>query len=123
MPTSQKPAAKSVPAKAAAKPAAKSAARKTAAPDEVEELSTKKAAAPAKKAGRPAKGAAAAEKSTPAKRGRPGKAGAKEVEDEDLSDIEADLEGEPGAEAAPAEGVVEKVKPLRMKISKAKERA
>ncbi|MBP6666365.1 MAG: RNA polymerase sigma factor RpoD [Ottowia sp.] len=124
MPTSQKPAAKSAPAKAAAKPAAKSAARKTAAPDEVEELSTKKAAAaPAKKAGRPAKGAAAAEKSTPAKRGRPGKAGAKEVEDEDLSDIEADLEGEPEAEAAPAEGVVEKVKPLRMKISKAKERA
>ena len=124
MPTSQKPAAKSAPAKAAAKPAAKSAARKTAAPDEVEELSTKKAAAaPAKKAGRPAKGAAAAEKSTPAKRGRPGKAGAKEVEDADLSDIEADLEGEPEAEAAPAEGVVEKVKPLRMKISKAKERA
>ena len=124
MPTSQKPAAKSAPAKAAAKPAAKSAARKTAAPDEVEELSTKKAAAaPAKKAGRPAKGAAAAEKSTPAKRGRPGKAGAKEVEVEDLSDIEADLEGEPEAEAAPAEGVVEKVKPLRMKISKAKERA
>ena len=124
MPTSQKPAAKSAPAKAAAKPAAKSAARKTAAPDEVEELSTKKAAAaPAKKAGRPAKGAAAAEKSTPAKRGRPGKAGAKEVEDEDLSDIEADLEGEPEAEAAPAEGVVETVKPLRMKISKAKERA
>ena len=124
MPTSQKPAAKSAPAKAAAKPAAKSAARKTAAPDEVEELSTKKAtAAPAKKAGRPAKRAAAAEKSTPAKRGRPGKAGAKEVEDEDLSDIEADLEGEPEAEAAPAEGVVEKVKPLRMKISKAKERA
>ena len=124
MPTSQKPAAKSAPAKAAAKPAAKSAARKTAAPDEVEELGTKKAAAaPAKKAGRPAKGAAAAEKSTPAKRGRPGKAGAKEVEDADLSDIEADLEGEPEAEAAPAEGVVEKVKPLRMKISKAKERA
>ena len=123
MPTSQKPAAKSAPAKAAAKPAAKSAARKTAAPDEVEELGTKKAAVPAKKAGRPAKGAAAAEKSTPAKRGRPGKAGAKEVEDEDLSDIEADLEGEPEAEAAPAEGVVEKVKPLRMKISKAKERA
>ncbi|MBP8895108.1 MAG: RNA polymerase sigma factor RpoD, partial [Ottowia sp.] len=123
MPTSQKPAAKSAPAKAAAKPAAKSAARKTAAPDEVEELGTKKAAVPAKKAGRPAKGAAAAEKSTPAKRGRPGKAGGKEVEDEDLSDIEADLEGEPEAEAAPAEGVVEKVKPLRMKISKAKERA
>ncbi|QTD46984.1 RNA polymerase sigma factor RpoD [Ottowia testudinis] len=123
MPTSQKTAA--TPAKAAAKSPARKTAAKAA--DEVEGLSTKpvakKAAAPAKKAGRPAKGAAAAEKSTPAKRGRPGKASAKDIEDEDLSDIEADLEGEPEPEAAPAEGVVEKVKPLRMKISKAKERA
>ncbi len=40
-----------------------------------------------------------------------------------MSDIEADLELEAEPEAAaPAEGV-EKVKPLRMKISKAKERA
>ena len=40
-----------------------------------------------------------------------------------MSDIESDLELEAEPEAAaPAEGV-EKVKPLRMKISKAKERA
>jgi len=39
----------------------------------------------------------------------------------DLSDIEADLEGEPIAEGAVE--VAEKAKPLRMKISKAKERA
>ncbi|MBP6042668.1 MAG: RNA polymerase sigma factor RpoD, partial [Comamonas sp.] len=44
-------------------------------------------------------------------------------DDADLSDIESDLELEAEPEAAaPAEGV-EKVKPLRMKISKAKERA
>ncbi len=54
----------------------------------------------------------------PAKRGRKPKAGAAPAEDEDLSDIEADLEGEPAA-AEPGE----KVKPLRMKLSKAKERA
>jgi RNA polymerase primary sigma factor len=57
------------------------------------------------------------------------------VEDEDMTDVEADLEGEPEAETetetpveASAEGSVEgekveKVKPLRMKVSRAKERA
>ena len=40
----------------------------------------------------------------------------------DLSDIESDLEGEV-EEAPEAAATVEKVKPLRMKISKAKERA
>ncbi|WP_313074337.1 RNA polymerase sigma factor region1.1 domain-containing protein, partial [Melaminivora sp.] len=73
----------------------------------------------------------AAAKKAPAKRGR--KAGAKSKDeaalddDADLSDIEADLEGEPEAEpeaaAADPAAPVEKVKPLRMKISKAKERA
>jgi len=126
MPTSQKPAAK-----APAKTAAKTTAKKTAAAAEAEELPTRKAAAapakkaaapaPAKKAGRPAKGAAAAEKSAPAKRGRPGKTSARDVEEEDLSDIEGDLEGEP--EVVTPEPGVEKPKPLRMKISKAKERA
>ncbi len=126
MPTSQKPA-KPV-AKTAAKTTAKSAASTVAA--DAEELKKKPAtkaatkkttattSAPAKKAGRPAKGAAAAEKSTPAKRGRPGKA----EDDADMSDIEDDLQGEPEAPAAPEAGV-EKPKPLRMKISKAKERA
>jgi len=79
-----------------------------------------------KKPGRPAK-AAVDESSAPpkattgAKRGRKPKAAAAESsgDDMDMSDIEADLVGEP--EAAAATG--EKVKPLRMKISKAKERA
>ncbi len=127
MPTSQKsakPAVKAAPAKSTA------AAKKTAA-TEAEELKTTKAVAKktaattataTAKPGRPAKGAAAAEKSAPAKRGRPGKASAKPGEDEDLSDIEADLEGEPEVVVAD-QAAVEKPKPLRMKISKAKERA
>ncbi len=119
MPNSPKPAAK-VAAKTVSsksltaqadellKKAAKPAAKKTATA----------AAAPAKKAGRPAK--AAAEKSAPAKRGRPGKASA---EDADMADIEDDLQGEPEVVVAAPEAGAEKPKPLRMKISKAKERA
>jgi RNA polymerase primary sigma factor len=55
------------------------------------------------------------------------------VEEEDLGDIEADLEGEPepevevaaetGADAGADGDKVEKAKPLRMKVSRAKERA
>ena len=121
-PATKAPAKKAAPAQAAAEelettPAKTTAARKTAA-------KTTTAAAPAKKVGRPAKGAAAAEKSTPAKRGRPGKTAAKDLdEDADLSDIEADLEGEPEAAPEGEQAAVEKAKPLRMKISKAKERA
>ncbi|AVO35075.1 RNA polymerase sigma factor RpoD [Ottowia oryzae] len=119
MPNSPKPAAK-VAAKTVSsksltaqadellKKAAKPAAKKTASA----------AAAPAKKAGRPAK--AAAEKSAPAKRGRPGKASA---DDADMADIEDDLQGEPEVVVAAPEAGAEKPKPLRMKISKAKERA
>ena len=74
-----------------------------------------------KRPGRPAK--AAAESKAPAKRGRKPKAKEEAGEDDaDLSDIESDLEGEPEPEAEPT-ATVEKVKPLRMKISKAKERA
>jgi RNA polymerase primary sigma factor len=85
-----------------------------------DELETKKAApaAKSKPAAKPA-----------AKRGPKPKAGAKakgrgDDDDTDMSDIEDDLEGEPEEAAAsdPAQPV-EKVKPLRMKISKAKERA
>jgi RNA polymerase primary sigma factor len=43
--------------------------------------------------------------------------------EEDFSDIEADLEGEPEVETAVASGDEVKVKPLRMKVSRAKERA
>jgi RNA polymerase primary sigma factor len=74
------------------------------------------------KARPPAQGASA-ESSTPpktgAKRGRKPKnaAESKPGEDMDLTDIEDDLAGEPVPETT------EKVKPLRMKISKAKERA
>ncbi|QNP60710.1 RNA polymerase sigma factor RpoD [Paenacidovorax monticola] len=79
--------------------------------------------APKKKPGRPAKaaGTTAAAK-TPAKRGRKPKAKEEDGDDADLSDIESDLEGEVEAEAEAAP-TAEKVKPLRMKISKAKERA
>jgi len=88
------------------------------------------AEAPAKKkAGRPAKAAAdesaaPAKATTGAKRGRKPKAAAAESsgDDMDMSDIEADLVGEPEA-AATTTATGEKVKPLRMKISKAKERA
>ena len=59
------------------------------------------------------------------KRGRKPKAGKEvvEVDDLDLSDIEEDLAGEPVVDTGEAGGSAEKVKPLRMKISKAKERA
>ncbi|MBL7088210.1 RNA polymerase sigma factor RpoD [Acidovorax sp.] len=80
---------------------------------------------PKKRPGRPAKAAGAAEAKAPAKRGRKPKAAAggdESVDDTDLSDIEADLEGEI-EETPEAAATVEKVKPLRMKISKAKERA
>ena len=121
-------------AKAAAKPATKvksvpasksPAAKSEKATAKAEDLKKPiKAAAPAeevakKKPGRPPKAAATDTGAADAKRGRKPKAGAagKPGEDPDMADIEADLVGEPVAETT------EKVKPLRMKISKAKERA
>ena len=121
-------------AKAAAKPATKvksvpasksPAAKSEKATAKTEDLKKPiKAAAPAeevakKKPGRPPKAAATDTGAADAKRGRKPKAGAagKPGEDPDMADIEADLVGEPVAETT------EKVKPLRMKISKAKERA
>jgi len=79
-----------------------------------------KSAAPAKTA-KPATPASTAKPA--AKRGRKPKAGkqAGDADDLDLSDVESDLEGEPQEQTTVE--VVEKVKPLRMKISKAKERA
>lgn len=127
--------------KAAAKPATKPAkpvpTKSTAKSDKAsakeETKKSAKTAAPAdeavkKKPGRPPK--ASAEVDTPpkagAKRGRKPKADAAAkpavAEDEDLADVEADfVDSEPVVEEAAA--VTEKVKPLRMKISKAKERA
>ncbi|AEG93569.1 RNA polymerase sigma factor RpoD [Ramlibacter tataouinensis] len=116
------PATKSPAAKTATKPAAKEELKKPA----VKAVATTDEVAK-KKPGRPPK-AAAAEAESPAKalggakRGRKPKAAAEagkpEVEEEDLSDIEAEFAEEPGTETA-----TEKAKPLRMKISKAKERA
>ncbi|MES2974512.1 MAG: RNA polymerase sigma factor region1.1 domain-containing protein, partial [Pseudomonadota bacterium] len=119
-----KPATKVKPVPSTAKPSAKPVAK--------EELKKPaKAAAVAateevvkKKPGRPPKAVvpgAEAPAKTGAKRGRkPKNASADPMgssDDTDLSDIESDLAGEPVAETT------EKVKPLRMKISKAKERA
>ncbi|HTH77370.1 MAG TPA: RNA polymerase sigma factor RpoD [Ramlibacter sp.] len=79
---------------------------------------------PKKKPGRPPK-AVAPESESPAKgakRGRKPKNAAeapKGEDDVDLTDVDEDL----GGEETPVAEVAEKVKPLRMKISKAKERA
>ncbi len=108
-------------------PAKKPAAKKAAAPKKEEAVAQevveeKKPAA--KKAAAPKKEAAATK--TPAKRGRKPKAKEPSDLDEDLGDFDADLEleadAEPEAEVAEA-STTEKAKPLRMKISKAKERA
>ena len=123
---------------------------KTAATPPVAAAKPAKAAAadkPAKAAAKPAKAEAktpakAAAKTVAAKPGKPdakaGKAGKTAVEpakkgpalaeEEDLSDIEADIEGEPEAEAEVEVAAVDeketvKAKPLRMKVSRAKERA
>ena len=127
-----KPAAKAKPVakKASAKPVAKSPAKKVAktaakpaakpAPKVVSKVAAKPAAktvpakAPAKKPAVVAHAPKATGKKA-AKSAAKGKAG-KGLDDTDLSNIEAYLEGEEIASA-------EKVKPLRMKISKAKERA
>lgn len=111
---------KPVPTKSPAKPdkaVAKEEAKKSSKTAAVAEEAVKK------KPGRPPK-AATADADTPktgAKRGRKPKDAAKAGpgEDLDLAEIEADfVDSEPVVEA-----VAEKAKPLRMKISKAKERA
>ncbi|MFY7916178.1 MAG: RNA polymerase sigma factor region1.1 domain-containing protein, partial [Rubrivivax sp.] len=133
-PKASKPAVK---AKATAKPATKAkpvpatkASAKTsktpAAKGETKKPAKAAAAAAAaealkKKPGRPPKAAAAeseAPPKAPAKRGRKPKAAAKPGGDEDdVPDMEAEFADEASVE------VTEKAKPLRMKISKAKERA
>jgi RNA polymerase primary sigma factor len=111
-----------------AKPVPKTPAKtdKAAAKDEVKKPAKAVAEEVAKKKpGRPPK-AASVELEAPAKagakRGRKPKnaeAAKPAIEDEDLTDIEAEFaDSEPAVEA-----VAEKAKPLRMKISKAKERA
>jgi len=121
--TAKKPAAAPAPVPAdakAAKAATPATSKAKAAPTEAK-ASVKVAAKPA------AKGPAKPEPKAAAKGAAKKEAGKKAiVEEEDLTDIEADIEGEPEAEVevVAAEGEkVEKVKPLRMKVSRAKERA
>jgi RNA polymerase primary sigma factor len=108
--------------KAAAKPAVKPTVKVATKPDAkpTVKAADKKAVTPAVKipAAKPGKTTAPepAAQTAGAKRGRKPKADAAPLHD-DMSDIEDDLAGEPIAEST------EKVKPLRMKISKAKERA
>lgn len=111
-------AKKSAPAKAATPaPAAKTAAKGKAAAAED----------PKKAAAKPAAKAAAPKAEAKGKPGRKPKADdkAKKTEDNDvdLSDLESDLEGEPEVEAAAEDEAKVKAKPLRMKVSRAKERA
>ncbi|MDN8617695.1 RNA polymerase sigma factor RpoD [Variovorax ginsengisoli] len=137
MPSSKKPAVSAAKKPAAEKPSKTAAlqatktgavASKASAATKVKTVPTKTtlSADPtiekpaAKKVGRPPKAAGAATTTTGAKRGRKPKAGNESTgSDIDLSDIEDDLAGEEPA----ATTTEEKVKPLRMKISKAKERA
>lgn len=128
----QAPSAAAKPATKVVKPvpATKSTAKtdKATAKEEAKKPATKAAAAEEvvkKKPGRPPKAQSAelAAPATGAKRGRKPKADATatakpDLEEEDLGDIEAEF-----ADSEPAVEVAEKVKPLRMKISKAKERA
>ena len=137
-PTASKPAAPKPAEKASAKPAAKSAGKvapssktvpaKTASKPVSKAPAQSAAKAPAKKQAelkvgkvtpevpvkKPAAPAPAKEQAL--KKGK-GKELPKAAADEDLSDIEAEFAEEPAPEST------EKVKPLRMKISKAKERA
>ena len=122
------PVVKKVVAKTVAKAPAKVAAKPTAKEAPAKEAADKPAKPAAKAAGKaPAKAAGKAAAKPVAKPGPKAKVALED--DADLSDIESDLEGEPEAEgetaapADPAAAPVEKVKPLRMKISKAKERA
>lgn len=114
-------------ASAATKPSAsaKTVTKKPTAPAESKKPAAAAAAtedAPKKKPGRPPKAAAAgAPAATGAKRGRKPKGAEPKDIEEDFSDVEAEFAEEEPVPAA--EAVVEKVKPLRMKISKAKERA
>ncbi|WP_395028070.1 RNA polymerase sigma factor region1.1 domain-containing protein, partial [Comamonas odontotermitis] len=107
----KKRATKKVEAEEAETPVKAKAAAKTAKPKATKAAAEEKPKAPKKTA---AKGKAKAK----------GKSEEDIDDDADFSDIEEDLEGEETveAEAAP-DSPVEKVKPLRMKVSKAKERA
>ncbi len=112
--------------KSAPAPAPKAAsAAKAAKPEELKKAA--KPAAVAKTAAKPAAKTAAKAVEAKGKPGRKPKADEKsknsEESDVDLSDLESDLEGEPEVDAAPEGEAKVKAKPLRMKVSRAKERA
>jgi RNA polymerase primary sigma factor len=115
-------AKKSAPAKAA-QPAAASKAVKAG---KAEAEDKKKAVAkPAAKAAADKSVAVAEAKGKPGRKPKAGTVAAKkeEVPEEDFSDVEAEIEGEPEPEAAGTDDKATKAKPLRMKVSRAKERA
>ncbi len=110
------PAAKAAPVsgnKTAVSNAAKSAAAKAP-----------KAEAPVKKAAKPATKVVEIAKGKPGRKPKVEERAQKsEDNDVDLSDLESDLEGEPEVETAAVDETKVKAKPLRMKVSRAKERA
>ncbi len=111
-----------------AKKSAPAAAPKAAAPAQAAKPEELKKGAKPPPATKPS--AKAVAKVTEAAKGKPGRKpkieekAAKKSEDSDvdLSDLEADLEGEPEVETSTDDSKV-KAKPLRMKVSRAKERA
>ena len=112
VPELKKKSAPAVPVKSASKPVAAKTAASAAKPGA--RPSAKPAAKVAAKS-EPPKGKAARKTKV-----EPGKAG--EVV-EDFSDVEAEFSGEPEAEATVEDDSKVKAKPLRMKVSRAKERA
>jgi len=135
--TAKKPAPAAAPtvAKSTAKSAAKvvedtKAKATAAAPAKPAKPAAKAAAKPAVEV-KPAKASAKAAPAKPEPKGKGGKKAAEPAkksaalaEDEDLGDIEAEIEAEVEGEVeVVADEKTEKAKPLRMKVSRAKERA
>ena len=121
----KKTASKSTQPKEPTVPVSKSKAKVAAEEIKVDPAAEPVVKAKAVKAPKAAAVAPAAAAPAAAKRGRKPKAGkdAASGDDVDMSDVEEGVAGEPVAETPEVVEVVEKVKPLRMKISKAKERA
>ncbi|WP_128001685.1 RNA polymerase sigma factor RpoD [Piscinibacter defluvii] len=129
--TAKKTAAPAKAAKPAAAPAKAAGKHAKAEPEDKKKPVAKAAAEPVKgkaaEAAKPAaKGAKAVEppkgKAPAAKKGKVDeKAKKEEIEEEDFADDEVEIEAEPEVEAVDEKA--EKAKPLRMKVSRAKERA
>ena len=115
----KKPTVRVTSEREAATPAAK--AKTKAKANDVVELKSAAASTPKTKVAAKPKAAAKGQDKASAKSKK--KLGNGSDGDSDLSDIEDDLQGEPEAQTTETTVSAEKVKPLRMKISKAKERA